>query len=178
MSSFCSGPKKPTIETLSLSELSLNRLIFSTTRFSAPHRLSLLDLDPLAILEGEDPEHYCSHCRRHHLLRRNELESRSSSLQPSLWAASSDTARTNGSVKRYNRRPVLVPRGCDRRLKHLQQRGRERHDKDSVRQGQHRRAILLSRQYTCEWGLRPRRRLRRTNHNRAVLLWRVVLRIL
>src|SRR5712664_3979375 len=114
MSSFCSGPKKPTIETLPQSELSLNRLIFSTTRFSAPHRLSPLDLDPLAIPEREDIEHYCSRCRRRHLLRRSKLQSYSNSFQPGLWAASSDNSGTNGSVERYNRRPVLVPRGGDR----------------------------------------------------------------
>src|SRR5712664_1997620 len=114
MSSFCSGPKKPTIQTISLSELSLNRLMFSTTRFSAPHRLPPLDLDPLAIPEREDLEHYCSRCRRHHLFRRSKLESRCTSLQPRLWAACSYTSRTNGSVERYDQRPVLVPRGRDR----------------------------------------------------------------
>src|SRR5712664_2447820 len=114
MSSFCSGPKKPTIQTISLSELSLNRLIFSTTRFSAPHRLPPLDLDPLAIPGREDLEHYCSRCRRHHLFRSSKLESRSSSLQPSLWAACSDTSRTDGGVERFDQRPVLVPGRCDR----------------------------------------------------------------
>src|SRR5882762_5658378 len=97
-----------------VSTVSLNRLIFSTTRFSAPRRLPLLDLDQLAIPEREDIEHYCSRCRRHHLLRRSKLQSCSISLQPGLWAACSDTSRTDGSVKHYDQRPVLVPSRCDR----------------------------------------------------------------
>src|SRR5438132_12363364 len=110
MSSFCSGPKKPTIQTLRPSALSLVRLIFSTTRFSAPQRLPPLDLDQLAIPEREDLEHYHSRCRRYNLLRRSKLESYSNSRSTRLWAAPSDTSRPHGSDKRYDQRPLLVPR--------------------------------------------------------------------